>query len=359
MSVIDIIFRLIIPNPLWPVKLGPTAAPTTVVDCAPKSSKEIMANAMAMATAMATADEERAVKNLHQDFPKATLVECRRFWRSCRDDEDDSNPTITKQRRQPPRQRQKRRDEAILAQAEANLEAYLEWRERYGLDDGLRGTDGMTDAACWDHAVRRSLQGNATNTQRKQQEQPAVPQIIFQHSRKVVKGGMAESNILTDRDGHKVLHVLPARMDKEAYPAQTYGLALAFYLDSLMDRDSDERRTILLDVRAGKGWSNPSAVFMVNYVCKIVKVLQRPFPGRLEKLIVYPMPGPALHIWNAIKWVFHTNVRNRIFLVPGTANTDSPLPKSYLLEWLDQDVLDDTEKFRLGLFVPAVKEMKE
>ena len=95
----------------------------------------------------------------------------------------------------------------------------------------------------------------------------------------------------------------------------------------------------------------PLAVFMVNFVRKLAKMLQGRFPGRLEKLIVFPVPKAALSVFHAMQWVFHAELNERIVLVPGSAERKSPLPKKYLQRYISEEVLDYTEQKRIDTFV--------
>ncbi|KAL3911104.1 MAG: hypothetical protein SGILL_007414, partial [Bacillariaceae sp.] len=135
------------------------------------------------------------------------------------------------------------------------------------------------------------------------------------------------------------------------FTAEFYGMTLLYFLDSVLPRDSTEKMTVLLDVRPGEGWPNPLAVFMVNFVRKLAKMLQGKFPGRLEKLIVYPVPKAALSVFHAMQWVFHAELSERIVLVPGSAERKSPLPKKHLQKYVSEEILDFTEQARIDAFI--------
>jgi hypothetical protein len=145
---------------------------------------------------------------------------------------------------------------------------------------------------------------------------------------------------------------LPALINRKQATAETYGLALSFYLDRKVDRSSEEKMTVLLDVRSGEGWPNPLAVFMVYWIRKVTKMLQSHYPGRLDTLILFPVPWAAMSVWGAIKRVFQYGIMDNVALVSGPANTASPLPKERLEELVDDEVLDFTEQFRIDNFKP-------
>jgi len=77
------------------------------------------------------------------------------------------------------------------------------------------------------------------------------------------------------------------------------------------------------------------------------------FLERLGKLIIFPIPRAALSVFYAIRWAFNSHVTDRIVLIPGPAERNSPLPKEYLREYIDSDALDLAEEARLGNFAPV------
>ena len=325
---------------------------------------------------------------LKSEFPEATEVEVKRFVQSC-----------VGNKKKPPGQLKK--------DAEAALEDYLDWRSCYGLDhhEGLNSRDGSNtnDAEDWKFAVEKALevtssiqraaqeleqkrveeqtkkdaaspgpvnyeidvsdsQGSSeeketgedeaetvqtdnppakelANEQKKEQLQ----QIIYQHTD-------SSGKPITDKDGGKILHVLPGLINRQVAQADTYALILSFYLDRKFDRSSDEKMTVVIDVRAGDGWPNPVAFMMVKFVRIITTQLQSRYPERLKSLIVFPVPWAAMSVWTAIRRVFRLEIMEKITLISGPADRAAPLPKGQIEGLIDSDVLDRTEQFRLNLF---------
>lgn len=107
----------------------------------------------------------------------------------------------------------------------------------------------------------------------------------------------------------------------------------------------------MLDVRPGEGWPNPLAIFMIPFIRKIAKMLQGRFPGRLERLIVFPVPTTALGVFHAVQWVFNKQITEKMVLVSGPAERQSPLPKDELSKFISEDILDFTEEARRSSFV--------
>jgi CRAL/TRIO domain len=175
------------------------------------------------------------------------------------------------------------------------------------------------------------------------------PQFVFLHQGNT--STRATATTVVDNHGNKVLHVLPAMIDTKNVTAEYYGRILQFYLDRILARQSEEKMTVLLDVRPGVGWPNPSAIFMIPFIRKIVTMLQGHFPGRLEKLVVFPVPLAALGVFHAVQWVFHAELMEKIVLISGPAERKSPLPKSDLTKYISETNLDITETARLEKFL--------
>ncbi len=328
---------------------------------------------------------------LKADFPEATEAEVKRFVRSCQDEKKDADN--------------------VKAEAEKALEDYLDWRSCFGLDYTKDETSATSksDADDWRLAVEKSLQANASMRRAKELEdkraqdevkraetesvpvnydiefsdsqksdavdkeiveatsgkdeakdanydEPAkeiledenkkdLSQIIFQHVGK-------DGNPITDKHGSKILYVLPALINRRVAQADFYALALSFYLDRKFDRSSEEKMTVVIDVRAGEGWPNPMAVMMVKFAHTVMRQLQPRYPERLKSLVVFPLPWAAMGVWVAIKRVFQLDILDKITLVSGPADAGSPLPKEKLEGLIDPEVLDIMEQLRIDHFRP-------
>jgi hypothetical protein len=289
---------------------------------------------------MPPAKHEAIVKHLRNTFPEATEAECQRFA-ACRNVsfEDDNGK--------------------LRAEAIESLEDYLKWRKKYRMDDVgevpkiIDGNASDMDQKLWACVCHRTqdaldrMAGETTksivSSARTTTPSDLPPQFIF--FRKL------QQKSIVDKRGNKILHVLPAMIDTKNVTAEVYGITLLYYLDCLLSRDSNDKMTVLLDVRPGRGWPNPLAVFMINFVRKIAKMLQGRFPGRLEQLIVFPVPKAALHVFYAMQWVFHAELSEKIILVPGSAERRSPLPKQCLQEYISDEILDFTEQARIDAFI--------
>jgi hypothetical protein len=346
---------------------------------------------------------------LQQEFPEATQAECRRFVRACR---NNGSPKRPKSDDQVKAEAEKMLEDYLDWRSSLGLDHHAASdHATHGSD-----RDKRDDGVMWDHAVRRTVdvlasmkaakdaskkledemkqqlakkdengggkalvnydidfsdshnsdedkaeaatkvggdltdKGSITDSEEikaeeKLQEAKQIRQIVFRHQK--------DGTPITDMKGNKILCVLPAMIDKKTVPAETYGIALSFYFDHMFDRDSEEKVTVLLDVRSGRGWPNVLAIYMINYVRQLAKMLQCHLPERLERMVVFPVPRAALGVWAAMKWAFHTDVMDKIVLFPGPAETGSPLPKQYLQDYVEDAILDFVEEQRIGRFEPT------
>jgi hypothetical protein len=310
-------------------------------------------------------------------FPSVTRSECRRFL--------DSFPRSAKER----------------------LDACLEWRELHGLvADGGAGCppdcddskdwEQASEAAVVDHmrrgvalsAASRSGRGGFRRSkvfgkQGKKAQLPSplygagIPQLLYAHS--TTSGDENRIEPLRDTTGHRVLHFLPALIDLAAFgpdssaAATAFANALALYLHTKFDRrsrdfleggrrsergargeeddDDDEQWTVVMDVRPGRGWPSPPAIQMLGFIRRAAQMLFELYPGRLWRYIVFPVPAVATRVWNAVTLFLDPSIAERIVVVSGPADLDSPVPVAKLLPYISRDGLERLEDARRAAFV--------
>ena len=139
--------------------------------------------------------------------------------------------------------------------------------------------------------------------------------------------------------------MLPARVDTNLANATTYALALAIYLDQTLDRNAVEKLTLAVDVRAGKGLANISAFKLLPFIQGVTKLLTDLHPERLERCIIFPVPGIAVGIWRAVKPFLDKETSGRVFIVAGPAGIDDGLPQK-VPQILGGELVDKSEKTR-------------
>ena len=128
-------------------------------------------------------------------------------------------------------------------------------------------------------------------------------------------------------------------------------LVIALYLERKFDRDNLQKGTLLIDVRPGVGFPNTSALLLMPFIQRSSKYLNKLFPERLHSCIVYPLPRPALWLWNMASAMIDKDVVDRIQLIAGADAIDAPPPNKDLAEYIDESVLEQVESARLAAFV--------
>ena len=184
----------------------------------------------------------------------------------------------------------------------------------------------------------------------------SIDQILFFHRNE------ADGKQIVDKAGKRILPLLPGLIDTKAViSASFYANCISYYLDSNLDRNSMETITIMIDVREGTdGCPNVPAYKMIGFLRTIVKVFESNFPERLHKVIdvAFPVPLILKGLVNTIKMLFDPTTAKKLTLATGSAPlADSPLPKKELLEHIDEEILDQTEKVRLIELVQRSREV--
>lgn len=179
----------------------------------------------------------------------------------------------------------------VIKAASAQLGTYFQWRSRNKIDEFFPSTF-TTDEEDWALAARGAME--IANTNRKSPASDKIlPRIVS------VYGG--NDGLVFCRNGARIVHVLPSQLDATIAPGTTYALALAMYLDRKLDRNHTEKVTVVIDIRSGKGWPNPSSVSLVPFIKLVVGSLNSYFPERLSRCILFPLPMTATVIFNKAK----------------------------------------------------------
>jgi hypothetical protein len=220
------------------------------------------------------------------------------------------------------------------------LAKYIKWRSEY-CDDALReGLDSWTYATqmLQKSIVKHSSQNcdGATHTSSSSSTTTIkLPCIVYVHEK-------AQSMT-------RYVQHLPARIDTKLAKPSTYALALAIYLEHLFDRNSMEKITLIIDVRAGQGWANILAIHLIPFMQMSCRLLCDLHPERLESCILFPMPKVTNVIWKAVKPFLHKDTRKKVVLVNGPAGKDDPVPKN-LSQILDEEMIRQLEDKRRSCF---------
>lgn len=213
---------------------------------------------------------------------------------------------------------------------------YLEWRHRHHCDD---------DSSChfdssWTYATQLALRADEN-----------LNPSIDDHNRTDVTSMKLPCTLITfeHKDKKYLLH-LPARIDTQLASTSVYALALAIYIDHVLDRSSMEKITLVIDVRAGQGWANISAINLIPFIQSTVRLLCDLHPTRLERCIIYPVPIIANIIWKAVKPFVGKETVQKICLVSGLgAGMNDKVPEK-VNKYLDCELLTRFETTRMNYF---------
>lgn len=223
--------------------------------------------------------------------------------------------------------------------AKDQLANYLEWREKHdAIEKDLNLTEAETDEDDWNIAAAVALVSCGEEIQ--DQRLPRIARVYT-----------VEGCAVCDRDGRRVLHVMPGQIDSSLARASTYAVALALYIDRKLDRASLEYLTVALDVRGGRGWPNIPPLRQLPFVQTVIILLLSKFPERLHRCLLFPVPKAARWIWNITKSWIDPLTASKVQLLTGNAKIVSEPPFEAMHEFLDPHVAKFFESQRHASFV--------
>ena len=223
------------------------------------------------------------------------------------------------------------------AAAIAKLGNYLEWRRQY-CDDNMKHLDSWAYAT---HLAIRASKHGKTKHNMSMGSTLELPCNTFQHVQSTPNNENGDKNITET----KYLHHLPARIDPKLADTSVYALALAIYLDHVLDRHSTEKVTLVIDVRPNHGWANIKAHKLLPFIQSTVRNLCDLYPTRLNRCIIYPVPSVCKALWKAVKPFVGRETVKKVCLVTGPAGKNDKIPKK-LNEHLDHDLISKFEQRR-------------
>jgi len=162
---------------------------------------------------------------------------------------------------------------------------------------------------------------------------------------------IGSTTYLKDKQGNRILQLLPAQIDMKEADEMTYALAIAFYLDKKLGRNSAEKIVVSVDVRAGGGWANPPAKKIVPFIKAVIALLERNFPERLSKCILYPLPRAATVLWKMIKIFLDPTTAEKIVVIGGGAGIDDKVSSQKFEKIVESHVHKRMEEIRRESFV--------
>ena len=213
------------------------------------------------------------------------------------------------------------------------LRGYIAWRKECNLDEeeevsstmspmsmpmndyaSCASSVGAQDCTDWKNASKAAFlickkeKGTNSTGIKSNSNEKNLPQLAHMVT------NIGSSTFMKDKQGNRILQLLPGQTDMNAADEATYALAVAIYLDKKLSRESMENIVVAIDVRAGQGWANPPAKNIIPFIKRIVSILERNFPERLSKCVLYPLPAVATILWKMIKGFLDPNVSTIIVL---------------------------------------------
>ena len=187
------------------------------------------------------------------------------------------------------------------------------------------------------HMLQKHCERNSSNKHDDSMDTTTInlPRIVYTHK--------------TTHSSTRYVQHLPARIDTSLATPSMYALVLAIYLEHLFDRNSFEKITLVVDVRAGRGWANIPALHLISFMQACCKLLCDLHPERLQSCILFPLPKVATVIWRAVKPFLHKDTRKKILMANGQAGEDDPVPKK-MSQLIEEQMIHLMEEQRMSCF---------
>ncbi len=229
-----------------------------------------------------------------------------------------------------------------------SLTSYLEWRhEHQRISDKLEiGVTDDNDLNDWNLAAATAMKARGDGDSCDDSSKTFfLPRIARFHR-------IGDSDAC-DRDGFRLIHIIPGQMDDRLAKLTTYALAISLYLDAKLDAGSSEMLTVLVDVRGGQGWPNTHPVRLLPFIKDTIQLLLSMFPERLHKCLLYPLPPATLWIWNIVRKCIDPKTAQKIQILTGEARIVSDPPYSQMEEHIETDIVQLLESTRRAAFLQS------
>mmetsp|Transcript_3104 Transcript_3104/g.6835 ORF Transcript_3104/g.6835 Transcript_3104/m.6835 type:complete len:688 (+) Transcript_3104:45-2108(+) len=291
-----------------------------------------------------------AIQRLQNQHPNATFAECKRFFTCVKYKEEAAS---------------KRIDEFFKWRSDCGLKTIAEAEVGGSAEDTARQMDKHArvfdqafvkkDKEDWNAAAKMAI--SIMTKSHVTENWVNLPQIICSYEEKIEETPDAnnpnqkeKSSLPPPRckDGTRILHILPFRLDLSVATAPTYSLAAALYLDRRLSRSTTERITLFCDVRGGRGWANPTPWSALPFIQSTASLLGSHYPERLERLVLFPMPKSAIWVWSAAQKCLDPNTSSKVVVV--SSGEGGGLPER-LTEFVEEESLHVLEKRRRYFFV--------
>ena len=108
-------------------------------------------------------------------------------------------------------------------------------------------------------------------------------------------------------------------------------------------------------VSTGLGWPNPPAKKVVPFVKCVVSLLERNFPERLAKSILFPLPAAATVLWRVVKVFLDPNTAAKIDIIGGSSGVRDTVSYKKFEKIVDKIVHKRMEEIRVDCFASNLK----
>lgn len=230
-----------------------------------------------------------------------------------------------------------------LRSAISKLQEYIEWKTKHKkIEWEIRSSVALTgkkDVDDWRIAVAVAAKSRGEAVDVVQ-----IPQVGTTHT-------MQNGEPMRDQEGNRIIHIIPGRMDDRLISLRAYALASALFIDRKTDPKSLECLTVLIDVRAGVGWRNPNGAQLLPFIQSTSSLLLSLFPERLAKCYVYPLPPSFEWVWKLVHRCLDPMTAEKIGVLTGPATINSPPPVEAMEAYLDTEVIEMLEAYRVSFFI--------
>jgi len=149
------------------------------------------------------------------------------------------------------------------------------------------------------------------------------PQIPNFPRRWCQRGGLAA-------DGSHIIFVQGAAYDTTVATVENYVERCCHVCDELIPDDSFPGQIcILIDCRPYKGMKNPPATKMLTFFKLVATVISNNYPGRISKVVIYPIPRIITGLINVILRMFNRDTREKLNFISGSGSIGSKCPTKF------------------------------
>jgi len=162
--------------------------------------------------------------------------------------------------------------------ATAQLQDYLQWRHDISSNVNVNPNSNShretshTLADAWEKASQHAVAFSSTITT-KTVTTTKIPRFIY-------TGNSSSTTSFQTPQTIPIFQILAGTIDLSLSTAEHYALTIALFLEYTFDRTNQQTYCLLLDVRAGEGWANPSPLHCLSVIQSTLKLCQSYFPER-------------------------------------------------------------------------------